>query len=121
MNTEEQRKKMKMMRKQLGVIYDIAIELKKDKVLTYDEFTKTFEHMIRAMEDCIDAAIERIECIHPAIEIVSMNDHYGYGTIDMVWRCKDCGVEMEGQIDMQELWHHDMTAKEIQDGFEVKA
>ena len=121
MNTEEQRERMKLMRKHLNVIYDFAIELKKDKVLTDIEFTNNFEYMIRAMEDCIDTASERIECIHPAIEIVSMNDHYGYGTIDMVWRCKDCGVEMEGQIDMQELWHHDMTAKEIQDGFEVKA
>ena len=77
MNTEEQREKMKMMRKHLGVIYDFALELKKDKVLTDIEFTNNFEYMIRAMEDCIDTASERIECIHSSIEIVSMNDHYG--------------------------------------------
>ena len=80
-----------------------------------------YQDIAGCKEACLNTASERIECIHPAIEIVSMNDHYGYGTIDMVWRCKDCGIEMAGQIDMQELWHYDMTAKEIQQGFEVKA
>ena len=121
MNTEEQRKKIETMRTQLRVLYDTAIDLKKSEVLTDSELTKDFEYKIKSMEACLNTASERIECIHPAIEIVSMNDHYGYGTIDMVWRCKDCGIEMAGQIDMQELWHHDMTAKEIQQGFEVKA
>jgi len=121
MDIEVQRKKIEKMRTQLRVLYDTAIDLKKNDVLTDTELTKEFEYTIKSMEACLNTASERIECFHPAIEIVSMNDHYGCGTIDIVWKCGDCGIEMEGQIDLQELWHHDMSAKEIQQGFEVKA
>ena len=93
MNTEEQRKKIEEMRTQLRVLYDTAIDLKKSEVLTDSELTKDFEYTIKSMEACLNTASERIECIHPSIEIVSMNDHYGYGTIDMVevqrLRCRD--------------------------------
>ncbi len=120
MNTEEeQREKMKMMGKQLGDVHDTAIELMKDKVLTDVEFTN-FEHKIRAMQDCIDAAILRIECEHNNIEIVSLNDHYGHGMIDVTWKCEDCDTVMEGQIDMQELWRYGASSAVVQEGFEVK-
>ena len=119
MNIKAQQEKLKKMYKDLGTVHNTAIELRKDKVLTDAELT-SLEHKIRAMQDCIDVASNRIECEHNCIEILSLNDHYGHGMIDVTWKCEDCDTVLEGQIDMQELWRYGASSAVVQEGFEVK-
>jgi hypothetical protein len=120
MRTEEGIVTLNKMYNQLQTLYGLSCDLKNAKALTEDEFEEYFKDVIEKMEDRIEGVRNRIECEHNSIEIVSLNDHYGHGMIDVTWKCEDCDTVLEGQIDMQELWRYGASSAVVQEGFEVK-
>ena len=94
-----------------------ALQLKQWGTITADEYERHFNSVIARMEDRVRSVEERIKCDHTDISVVSVNGDYGCGIIEVTWKCNDCGTEMEGQLNMEELWHYDHVAKELQMNF----
>ena len=92
--------------------------MKENEFITEEEYERHFNGVIAQMEDRVRSVKERIKCEHHDITVTSTNDAYGCGVIEVTWQCNDCGTVMEGQLNMEELWHYDTTAKEIQMNFE---
>lgn len=95
-----------------------ALQLKQSGAITNDEYERYFNNLIAQVEDRVRSVKERIKCDHHDITVTSANGAYGMGIIEVTWKCNDCGTVMKGQLDMEELWHYDTTAKEIQSSFE---
>lgn len=99
-----------------------ALQLKQSGAITNDEYERYFNNRIAQLEDSARSVKERIECDHENMEVVSTEERYygSDGLIDIVWKCKDCDIVMEGQIDFQELWRYGVSSAVVREGFEVK-
>ena len=103
---------------QLEAVCDAALQMFREGMIEQSEYEKHFNGVIAQMEDRVRSVKERIKCDHHDIAVTSANGAYGMGIIEVTWKCNDCGTVMKGQLDMEELWHYDTTAKEIQMNFE---
>ena len=95
-----------------------ALQLKQEGIIEPNEYEQHFNGVIAQMEERVRSVWERIKCDHTDITVVSADGSYGCGIIEVTWKCNDCGTKMEGQLNMEELWHYDHTAKELQMNFE---
>jgi len=95
-----------------------ALQLKQKGLIEQNEYERHFNGVIAQMEERVRSVWERIKCDHVDITVTSANGAYGMGIIEVTWKCNDCDTVMEGQLNMEELWHYDHTAKELQMNFE---
>lgn len=95
-----------------------ASKMLAEGMLTQEEYSRNYNSVIAQMEDRVRSVKERIKCDHHDITVTSASGAYGMGIIEVTWKCNDCSTVMEGQLNMEELWHYDTTAKEIQMNFE---
>ena len=95
-----------------------ALQMKQEGLIEQYVYEQHFNAVIAQMEDRVRSVKERIKCEHHDITVTSVNGAYGCGVIEVTWKCNDCDTVMEGQLNMEELWHYDTTAKEIQMNFE---
>jgi len=102
----------------LEAVCNAALQLKQDGIIEPNEYEQHFNGVIAQMEERVRSVKERIKCDHHDITVTSANGAYGMGIIEVTWKCNDCGTVMEGQLNMEELWNYDTTAKEIQMNFE---
>lgn len=95
-----------------------ALQMKQEGLIEQYVYEQHFNAVIAQMEDRVRSVWERIKCDHEDISVTSANGAYGMGIIEVTWKCNDCDTVMEGQLNMEELWRYDTTAKEIQMNFE---
>ena len=95
-----------------------ALQMKQEGLIEQCVYEHHFNTVIALMEERVRSVEERIKCNHDDITVVSVNGDYGCGIIEVTWKCNDCGTIMEGQLNMEELWHYDHTAKVLQMNFE---
>ena len=94
-----------------------ALQLKQKGIIEPSEYERHFNSAIAQTEERVRSVEERIKCNHDDITVVSVNGDYGCGIIEVTWKCNDCSTIMEGQLNMEELWHYDHVAKELQMNF----
>ena len=94
----------------------LAGRMRDKGLIDTEELVTHFDKPLDTIDAWLIHAKERIECQHDDIKIISTT--FQGSMIEVVWVCQDCGMKMEGQLDMYDLWHHNTTPNEIQAEFE---